>query len=425
MPADGTDAQVIVLDTLLGYEWNLWQVSFDGSTIHATNGNLVQAGEEKGDGGSPGNYWVKESGFIPSRGCGIQYFAMLVVPEEIEQGEIRHALSMPIRNTDGEFYVPPATKLENPDHPSGGIPEGMRFALDVSDAEIEAWVASFPASLPESTRQSARVIARALRDYGWFITDSSGGADLQFEDYHTAGAEWRELGLGESILDWKEYPRDLLDGLLTRERIYALVPSDQYPQTPSTFSDVPSTHPYYAEIEALFQAGYVAGCSTDPLLFCPDQTMNRAESAVFVERGIHTAQFTPPSPSSRIFADLPLDSWAAPWATSLWEDGQTSGCGTNPLIYCPWQGHTRAEGSVFYLRMLNGASYEPPQPSEQNFADVPLDTWHARWVQGAYDAGLIAPCQESPDLRFCPNDPLTRGLAAHMMVEAKALPSPP
>ena len=426
VPAAGSDAQIIILDSQRGYEWNLWQVSFDGTTVHATNGNLVQEGEGRGDGSSPANYWTKENGFSPSRGCGIQYFAMLVVPEEIMQGEIRHALSMPIINTDGEFYVPPATKLEYPDHPPDGIPEGMRFALQIDDAGIEAWIASLPAGLPQTTRNSARIIARALRDYGWFITDSSGGAQLQFEDYHTAGDEWRALGLDERTLDWIEYPRDLLDGLVTQDRIYALVPSDQYPPTPaSTFADVPSTHPYYSEIEALYRAGYTAGCATNPLLYCPEQTMNRAESAVFVERGIHSASYTPVDPSAQVFTDLPLDSWAAGWINSLWEDHYTSGCGTDPLLYCPSLGHTRAEGSVFYLRMLNGAGFEPPQPTRQTFADVSLDTWYARWVEAAYDAALIEPCQIAPELRFCPNDPLTRALAAFMMVRAKGIPWDP
>jgi hypothetical protein len=71
--------------------------------------------------------------------------------------------------------------------------------------------------------------------------------------------------------------------------------------------------------------------------------------------------------------------------------------------------------------MLNGASYEPAQPTEQTFADVPLDTWYAKWVQGAYDSGLITACQIAPDLRFCPTEPLSRGLAAYVMVQAKGL----
>jgi hypothetical protein len=216
VPATGSDGQIIVLDPATGREWNLWQVSFDGETIHASNGNLV-----------PGSYWTKVDGFFPSRGAGIQYYAMLVQPEEIEGGAIRHALSMPIKNTDGTTYVPPATKLEHPDN-SSGIPAGTRFVLDLSDKDIDAWIKAMPPELSPATRQSARVIAEALRTYGFFVTDTSGGAHLQFEDYATASDQWHRLGLDRQLIDGKEYPRDLLDGLFDQTSIRAIVPSDQY-----------------------------------------------------------------------------------------------------------------------------------------------------------------------------------------------------
>lgn len=238
-PATGDDAQVIIIDPPTGREWNLWQVSFDGQTIHATNGNLVMETIRTSQTDTYGNpiyevtdtvadYRSYEGGFVPSRGVGIQYLAMLVRPEEIAQGAIRHAFSMPIQNTDGTLFVAPATKLEHPGDPPG-IPEGMRFALDVTDAEIESWLAGLPGGLPAETVSSARIIARALRDYGWFITDSSGGADLQFEWRGVAEDEWAALGLAAYTIDWKEYPRDLLDGLVSEDNIYAVVPSDAYP----------------------------------------------------------------------------------------------------------------------------------------------------------------------------------------------------
>ena len=71
--------------------------------------------------------------------------------------------------------------------------------------------------------------------------------------------------------------------------------------------------------------------------------------------------------------------------------------------------------------MLHGATFEPLQPAQQTFSDVSLDTWHAKWVQAGYDAGLIPACQTSPELRICPNDPLSRAVAAYMMVQAKGL----
>jgi hypothetical protein len=190
-----------------------------------------------------------------------------------------------------------------------------------------------------------------------------------------------------------------------------------------TFVDVPFEHWAHDYIETLYQAGYIAGCSLYPLMYCPDTSMTRAESAVFIERGIHGADYLPDQPTEQIFADVPLTEWFAKWATALWNDGYTAGCGTDPLIYCPLQGHTRAEGSVFFLRMMHGADYVPPEPSGL-FADVPTTTWYADWVEAAYKAGIIPACQTEPELLFCPEDPLDRAMAAYMMIQAKGIQVP-
>jgi hypothetical protein len=158
------------------------------------------------------------------------------------------------------------------------------------------------------------------------------------------------------------------------------------------------------------------------MMYCPDAVMNRGESAVFVERGIHGADVGPLDPSGQIFIDLPLDSWAAKWAQALWDDGFTAGCGQDPLAYCPWSGHTRVEGTVFYLRMLHGADFIPPDAAGI-FSDMKTTTWGTKWAEAAYSAGLIPSCNQNP-LEFCPDGPLTRGLAAYMMVNAKNLPLP-
>jgi hypothetical protein len=193
------------------------------------------------------------------------------------------------------------------------------------------------------------------------------------------------------------------------------------PVDPPTFVDVPIDHWAHDYIEALYDGGYVAGCSTSPLMYCPEASMTRAESAVFVERGIHGAEYTPSDPSIQIFDDVPLWEWFAKWSTGLWDDGYTAGCGTDPLVYCPLQEHNRTEGTVFFLRMLNGVNYVPPDPSGI-FSDIPVGFWGAKWIEAAYNAGLILPCQESPELLFCPDAPLDRATAAYMMVQAKGLP---
>jgi hypothetical protein len=194
------------------------------------------------------------------------------------------------------------------------------------------------------------------------------------------------------------------------------------PGPSQTFEDVSPAHPYYSAIEALYAAGYTAGCGTEPLIYCPDQAMNRVESAVFIERGIHGTDLLPGDPPLQRFDDLTLDSWGAKWAEALWQDQFTAGCGTEPLIYCPWQGHSRVEGAVFYLRMLNGVDYLP-LPSENLFADMEPDFWGTKWAEAAYLAGLLPACAENP-MEFCPEGPLDRGLAAYMMVQAKGISAP-
>jgi hypothetical protein len=188
----------------------------------------------------------------------------------------------------------------------------------------------------------------------------------------------------------------------------------------TTFVDVPLEHWAHDYIEILYQDGYIAGCNVDPMLYCPEDILTRAESAVFVERGIHGADYLPLQPTDQVFVDVPLAEWFAKWANALWDDGFTTGCGTDPLIYCPFQENTRAEGSVFFLRMMYGADYVPPEPTGL-FADVPTTAWYADWAEAAYNAGIIPACQTEPEKFFCPWDPLDRAMAAYMMVQAKGI----
>jgi hypothetical protein len=62
------------------------------------------------------------------------------------------------------------------------------------------------------------------------------------------------------------------------------------PTPPSArFDDVPSDHPYFRHIEALFDSGITAGCNASPPMFCPDRSITRGEMAVFLAKalGLH------------------------------------------------------------------------------------------------------------------------------------------
>jgi hypothetical protein len=211
-----------------------------------------------------------------------------------------------------------------------------------------------------------------------------------------------------------------LDGVSRPQGLQYDIGAYEYVAAGTTFVDVPLDHPYHDYIETLYREGYTAGCSAEPLMYCPERILNRAESAVFVDRGIHGAEYDPPDPTEGIFDDVLLEAWYADWVHGLWEDGYTAGCGTDPLIYCPDQEHTRAEGCVFYLRMMYGVDYEP-SPSQGYFADVDESEWYAKWVDAAWEVGIAEPCVTEPELRYCPEEGLSRAVAAYMMVRAKGL----
>ena len=189
-----------------------------------------------------------------------------------------------------------------------------------------------------------------------------------------------------------------------------------------SFVDVPADHWAISHIEALFRAGFVAGCQSQPRRFCPDQSMSRAEGAVFVVRGVRTASFLPPEPAGQTFADVPLGQWYTKWVEQLWQDGYTRGCTLQPLQFCPLRTHTRAEAAVFFERMLHGADFVPPPAQGQVFSDIPAGAWFEKWVYAAYQDKLVQACEDAAnraDDRFRPLEDLLRAEAACMMAKAK------
>jgi hypothetical protein len=257
----GTDASLILLDEATGREWDLWGVvqtdpngifndsqcwfhpqGYDAATdLCVGSAHLVARPD-----GVVADYRTYE-GNHPSRGVRIQHYAMVTEPAEVAAGEIRHALMMGASNTmfgpvcsESElqtdaagstcgFALSPAGGVEWANGPwttsplsdveqrERSIPEGMRLALHLSDDEIEAWLDE--RGYTGQLRETARVFAVALADYGWFITDTGGTAPFNVSGAANpdTAAAWRELGIeGDG--------RDLLYGLITRERLWVVEP---------------------------------------------------------------------------------------------------------------------------------------------------------------------------------------------------------
>lgn len=178
----------------------------------------------------------------------------MVTPEEVMAGEIRHALSVVIPNTSyGPICTPsqqgtsaegvtcgtavaPASKFEwggRPDPPipetfksiytiDKTVPEGMLFGLDITYEGIDEWIRSRPNLVSNPRRaETARIYARALKDYGMIIADTSGsgtGIEQVGGVNPDHAAKWKALGMGPEERD------DMLVGLITATNLYVVNP---------------------------------------------------------------------------------------------------------------------------------------------------------------------------------------------------------
>jgi RHS repeat-associated protein len=128
--------------------------------------------------------------------------------------------------------------------------------------------------------------------------------------------------------------------------------------TTSLFTDVSCADPDARHIHLLYQQGVTGGCAVNPLQFCPDRTISRAEMAVFVVKGYKGAAYVPPSCTGK-FQDVACSgAYAiyAPYIEQLYNDGVTAGCNLSPLQFCPGKTIGKWETSVW----MSKAPTTPP-----------------------------------------------------------------
>lgn len=181
----------------------------------------------------------------------------------------------------------------------------------------------------------------------------------------------------------------------------------------SIFADVSNTYWARPQIEQLHTSGITGGCNTNPLKYCPDSVVTRAQMAIFLLKGIHGADYTPPAVGgSTGFNDIPTGYWAATWIKQFAKEGITGGCGSGN--YCPDHPVTRAQMAVFLLKARYGSTYVPPAVGNNTgFNDVPASHWAAAWVKQLAKDGITGGCGGG---NFCPDDPVTRAQMAVFLV---------
>ena len=118
------------------------------------------------------------------------------------------------------------------------------------------------------------------------------------------------------------------------------------------FADVKANSFYAPFVERMAQLRITLGCG-DGTRFCPEETVSRAQMAVFIARAYRLADGPDPG-----FSDVPADAWYAEDVARLNASGITRGCGDGTR-FCPEEATTRAQMATFLYRARNRDTSEP------------------------------------------------------------------
>jgi RHS repeat-associated protein len=140
--------------------------------------------------------------------------------------------------------------------------------------------------------------------------------------------------------------------------------------TTAIFADVPCSDGFAPWIQELYHRGVTGGCATNPLRYCPGNTVSNAQMSVFLLQMMGVAA---PACTTAPFADVPCTAFAASFIAEESRRQITAGCGGGN--FCPNDPVTRASMAGLLVHAF----------------DIPVgtDPGTQRSVQLAYTQGLL------------------------------------
>ena len=179
------------------------------------------------------------------------------------------------------------------------------------------------------------------------------------------------------------------------------------------FSDLGEGGVHRPAIDALDAAGVFEGTECAAGRFCPEDPIPRWVVAVWLVRVLDDGAL-PPGVGVSSFADVDEGVSWAPFVERLAALEVTVGCGVDPLRFCPDDPVTRAQMATFLTRAFG---LEPGPPA--GFEDV-VGGVHSGSIDALAAAGITAGCGVNP-LRYCPDEPVSRGQMATFIARAEGL----
>ncbi len=244
----------------------------------------------------------------------------------------------------------------------------------------------------DSCSGGLRVVAFA-DDASWVLY-TKGTEIVRYDVATKAKSAWTMLGtpVDTSSADGRTW----LEATLAHDAIVRIAASDTPPPPPPSFSDVPGTHPFAANIAWLATSGITTGYADGT--FRPDAVVNRGSMAAFLYRYAGNPVFNAPAVSP--FKDVPTSHAFYKEITWLASTGVTSGYADG--TYKPDAPVTRQSMAAFLWRFAGFPEPEGPNPT---FTDVGAGHTFAAPIRHLAVAAITT---GYADGTFKPGAPVTR-----------------
>ncbi len=169
-PAAGTDGDLFVWQPSTDRLWEFWRLVHKAGGWHASWGGATQHASS-----APGVYgpeaWPGAQSWWGVSASSLSLVGGLISLEDLELGQINHALAMAIPNVRAGVYTSPAQRSDGKSADPLSLPEGAHLRLN-PNLNLAAL------HLPRFTL----MIAEAAQRYGIFIRDGAGCVTLYAQD---------------------------------------------------------------------------------------------------------------------------------------------------------------------------------------------------------------------------------------------------
>lgn len=162
-----------------------------------------------------------------------------------------------------------------------------------------------------------------------------------------------------------------------------------------------------AAIDLMASYGITSGCQSTPFDYCPDETVTRAQMAVFIIRSIFGNNNFPYTTTPYFPDDVPANAQFFKYIQKMRDLQITSG--ETATTYGPNDTVTRGEMAVFIIRARYGTGFAFNYTPTPYFTDVPANAQFFKYIQKMRDVGITT---GETATTYGPNDPVTRGQMA-------------